>query len=80
MRNKKPNKYAVEYKPDKAKFKYREIKLGLIEHNYLCAVCFENAAVHVNPQTVLQPCWDCQKRGYMLVKLNWFTKIFVGEV
>lgn len=43
------------------------------EHNYLCAVCREESAVIDCDAGILQPCWTCQKNGYVLVKLNWFV-------
>lgn len=34
------------------------------EHNYLCAVCQRNSAVYDMGAEILQPCWECQEKGY----------------
>lgn len=46
-------------------------------HNYLCAVCRERSAVIETWHGILQPCWDCQRRGYKLIKFNWLQKLFL---
>lgn len=45
------------------------------EHNYYCGVCKENSAVADCDSGILQPCWECQKLGYVVVKINWLIKI-----
>jgi hypothetical protein len=40
----------------------------LMEHNYLCAVCREEHAVIETWRGILQPCWGCQEKGYVLIK------------
>ena len=59
----------------KADFIYKKIFTSM-EHNYLCALCKEESAVQECHTGILQPCWKCMKRGYRIVKLNWFTKLF----
>lgn len=44
------------------------------EHNYYCGVCKEKSAVADCDTGVLQPCWDCQKQGYVVLKINWLIK------
>jgi hypothetical protein len=39
------------------------------EHNYLCAVCWKKSAVFDANTWIMQPCWDCQKKGYKVKKL-----------
>lgn len=57
-----------------AQYVYRTI--GMIqEHNYLCAVCREQKAVIEVWHGILQPCWDCQKKGYKIFKMNWLDKL-----
>jgi ribosomal protein L37AE/L43A len=46
-----------------------------MRHNYLCAVCRNRIAVIETWSGVLQPCWDCQKSGYKLLKRNWFQRL-----
>lgn len=66
----------INTKPIKAKFEY--LDLGIcVEHNYLCAVCKENSAVLNMDGYILQPCWDCQKKDYKLLKLNWLGKFLI---
>lgn len=55
---------------NKVKFECELIGPGLCDHNYLCAVCQEGAAVYYLNESVLLPCWDCQKDGYQLIKSN----------
>ena len=47
----------------------------IMKHNYLCAVCKKESAVQDTHTGVLQPCWDCQKRGYICTK-SWLFKLF----
>lgn len=53
----------------------------MMNHNYLCAVCREKSAVIVTSSGILQPCWDCQQLGYIVIKRNlvqrFFKKMFV---
>jgi hypothetical protein len=60
---------------EKAEFVYKRIFMGM-EHNYLCAVCKENSGVQDCSKGIMQPCWECQKKGYVLVKINWLVKLF----
>lgn len=41
---------------------------GLHEHNMRCAICWDNHAVFTSPEMIFLPCWDCQKKGWRLVK------------
>ena len=67
--------YEVNCNPETAPFLYR-IDGPIAFHNYLCAVCRDEKAVIDLSEGVLQPCWVCQKSGYRVVRLNWFTKFF----
>lgn len=52
----------------------------LATHNYPCPVCKVNSAVYNMSNGIFQPCWDCQKKGYKIVKVtkskSWFSKLF----
>lgn len=52
----------------------------LATHNYPCPVCKVNSAVYNMSNGIFQPCWDCQKKGYKIVKVTkskyWFSKLF----
>lgn len=61
-------------KIEKAEFIFSR-EFMIMEHNYLCAVCKENSAVQETHTGVLQPCWDCQKRGFQIVKINGLVKL-----
>lgn len=52
--------------------------LLVANHNYPCPVCKLNHAVYVLPTGIFEPCWDCQKKGYKIIKKNksWFSKLF----
>lgn len=49
-------------------------------HNYPCPVCKLNSAVYNMSNGIFQPCWDCKKEGYKIVKVtkakSWFSKLF----
>ena len=49
-------------------------------HNYPCPVCKVSSAVYIIPTGIFEPCWDCQKKGYKIVKVtkskSWFSKLF----
>jgi len=64
----------VDHRPEMATFKYRVIG-PVMEHNYYCPVCREKSAVISSG--ILQPCWGCQKKDYVLIKKNWFLKLFI---
>ena len=40
----------------------------IMTHDYSCPVCRDNHAVISNG--IMQPCWDCQKKGYMILQKN----------
>jgi len=61
--------------PGTAPFVYRNIGPAM-QHNYLCALCRENKAVIETWRGWLQPCWECQKKGYRLIKFNWIDRLF----
>lgn len=52
----------------------------LANHNYPCPVCKLKHAVLVTNTGIFEPCWDCQKKGYKIVKAtkisSWFNKLF----
>ena len=58
----------------KAEFQARSIGLGLVEHNYMCATCFQNSAVYYTNKNILLPCWGCMEMGYYIVRVNKFSK------
>lgn len=62
-------------KIEKAEFVFSR-EFMITDHNYLCAVCREESAVLDNSCGILQPCWECQKKGYVVVKINWLVKLF----
>lgn len=64
----------VDKDPGIAKFIFRRVGPGGMEHNYLCAVCRDSLAVIETWHGILQPCWDCQKK-YKLIKKSWFDKL-----
>ncbi|WBF79502.1 hypothetical protein BNNNBJKE_00057 [Aeromonas phage vB_AdhM_DL] len=39
-------------------------------HDYPCPVCKVNSAVYNISNGIFQPCWDCQKTGYKIVKVT----------
>lgn len=42
---------------------------GMIaNHNYPCPVCKVNHAVCNLHGMIMSPCWDCQEKGYQLIK------------
>ena len=45
--------------------------LGItVHHNMPCAVCGKNHAVyHVN-YGIFTPCWECQRKGYKLIRTD----------
>ena len=56
---------------------YRPLGFGTIDHNVYCPVCHNKAAVWNlgGPKHgILDPCWDCQKKGYITLKLGGFAK------
>lgn len=58
---------------------YLHDSLMIANHNYPCPLC-KGSAVYVIPTGIFQPCLDCQKKGYKIVKVNnkrsWFSKLF----
>ena len=40
----------------------------LCSHNQACHVCLNAHAVYVMPTGIFEPCWECQKKGYKLIK------------
>lgn len=59
---------------------YLHDSLMIANHNYPCPVCKVSSAVYVIPTGIFEPCWDCQKKGYKVVKVtkakSWFSKLF----
>ncbi len=66
----------VNSKPEMAVFKYQILGPSM-SHNYYCAVCRNIVAVIDQNTGALQPCWDCQRRGYELVRGNALFKIIM---
>lgn len=61
---------------------YRSVGPGIVEHNVYCTVCHEKPAVWNlggKKHGILDPCWDCQNKGYTTVKLSRFFKWLIGE-
>ena len=52
----------------------------LATHNYPCPVCKVSSAVYNMSNGIFQPCWDCEKKGYKIIKVtkskSWFSKLF----
>jgi len=64
---------------NKATFVYKKIGPAL-EHNYLCAVCMADSAVFYSNENILQPCWECQKHGYYLFRVNRIVKWILMDI
>lgn len=50
----------------------------VMTHDYSCPVCREKSAVLDCNTGLMQPCWECQEKGYRLVKIhkhNWIKKL-----
>lgn len=46
------------------------------EHDYACPVCHEEHAVYQLYGGAFQPCWSCQRRGWLLTrrKRSWWHR------
>lgn len=59
---------------------YIHDSMMLATHNYPYPVCKVNSAVYNMSNGIFQPCWDCQKKCYKIVKVtkskSWFSKLF----
>ena len=64
---------------EKAEFIFCHEHMG-INHNYLCAVCREGSAVLDCSVGILNPCWKCQEKGYVLVRKKSWIPSWVYEV
>ncbi len=42
--------------------------LLFVYHDYACPVCHNKHAVYSMQGGIFQPCWECQKNGYRIVK------------
>jgi len=51
---------------------------GLTHHNIPCYVCFDASAVY-SSHVGVQPCWECQEHGYLLIKTK-FRKHFIPDL
>lgn len=40
------------------------------KHDQVCSVCLVNKAVLDLNAEVFEPCWNCQRKGWKLVKVN----------
>ena len=40
----------------------------MMTHDYSCPICRENHAVI--SKGIMQPCWDCRKEGFQILKRN----------
>jgi hypothetical protein len=45
------------------------------DHNMPCAVCVKRHAIWNHNRRLFSPCWECQRAGYKLIKLNWFDRL-----
>lgn len=49
-------------------------------HNYPCPVCKIDSSVYNINNGIFQPCRDCEKKGYKIVKVSkkksWFSGLF----
>ena len=59
---------------------YVHDSMMLATHNYPCYICKTNKAVYSMNIGIFEPCWECQKKGYKIVKVtkikSWFSKLF----
>lgn len=62
----------------KAEFVYAK-EFMMMKHNYLCAVCKTESAVQDMDKGILQPCWECQKKGFILTN-SWLFKFFSSKL
>ncbi len=47
------------------------LDLGIAyEHNHPCCICREKHSVLDLSRGVMEPCWNCQKAGYKVVKIE----------
>jgi hypothetical protein len=49
-------------------------------HDYSCPVCREDHAVLDLSSGIMQPCWSCQEKGYVIIKRSPPRKKFLGIV
>lgn len=57
---------------------YLHDSLLFANHNYPCPICKTNYAVYVTNTGIFEHCWDCQEKGYKIVKENkksWFDHL-----
>ena len=44
-------------------------------HNYPCTVCRKNHAVLFCNTGVMEPCWECQSKGWVVKRMSWFDRV-----
>jgi hypothetical protein len=52
----------------------------IAEHNMPCAVCGREHAVLCLNNGTFEPCWNCQRAGWVLIdrkRLPWWRRVFV---
>tara|TARA_R110000868_G_scaffold62962_1_gene189926 strand:- start:2249 stop:2485 length:237 start_codon:yes stop_codon:yes gene_type:complete len=64
---------------EKAEFVFKR-EFMMMEHNYLCSVCKEKSAVQDASSGILQPCWDCQAKGFYLHKIKPWKKAVMNFI
>jgi hypothetical protein len=52
-----------------------------VKHNMPCSVCHDQSAVYNISTGILEPCWECQRRGFRLCRRrrSWLARFFIGE-
>ena len=48
-----------------------------IEHDHACPVCATRNSVYFMNTGVFEPCWECQKLGYITIKAPKLLKRFL---
>ena len=53
------------------------------KHDYSCPVCRDNHAILDLSWGAMAPCWDCQEKGFGLIKrkkINWLQKALLNII
>ena len=46
---------------------------GLVAfHNFPCPVCLNAIAVYNLNESIMEPCWPCQRAGYFIDRKEWW--------
>jgi hypothetical protein len=52
----------------------------VMEHNQRCGTCIKRHAVHTFPQGIFQPCWKCQKKGYITIRARGWRRWLIDRI